>query len=187
MIGVRRKSISLTSIAVLAAALAAVLSGCGSGGSQDFSAKGVPFSFSFPAGWTISRTPASSGEAGAALQSVTAALEEPYDQVTTSLYKLKKSIPEGERAYQPEVDRIVGRLTREAGGSASAAKEIEFGGLPGYQYTLKYAVDKVKLENRMTFLFDGNQQYLIGCQSAPEKREELAEGCDQILDSFKVG
>ncbi len=171
-------------LAVLTAAL--LLAGCNSGGSQHFSADSVPFSFSYPAGWTLTRTPPGDGGAGMPLQAVTAALKEPYDQATVSQYKLKKQIPEGERAYRLEVDRIVGRLAREAGGSTSEADEVEFAGLPGYQYTITYSAGRQKLENRMTFLFRGSTQLLIACQSAPERREQLNDGCQQILDSLKL-
>jgi len=170
--------------AVLAGALFA---GCGSSGAQSFTTPTYPFSFSYPDGWTLARgANFTYGSSDTAVRSVSAALKEPYDQVTITQYKLKKTLPAGVNGYQPEVDRIVARLTKQAGGSAGDAKVVKYGGQPGYQYIVEYpGGENIKLENKLTFLFKGQHEFQINCQSSEENREALNKGCDEILNSLK--
>jgi hypothetical protein len=164
-----------------AALLAAFAAGCGPSPDQSFTASDHPLSFDFPGDWTLTR----SGSGGGAISTLTVALNQPHDQVTISQYKLKKALPSGKNGYRSEVDRIVNRLTRAAKGQSSAAKVVKYGGMPGYQYVLKYDAGGVKLQNRVTFLFSGGDEFQLSCQSAAENREQLDEGCQQILDSLK--
>lgn len=170
-----------------AVALAAALSGCGGGGSKTFSTPTYPFSFDYPAGWTLNQTAAFNyGASASALRLLSVALKEPYDQVTIAEYKLKKTLPAGVNGYQPEVDGIVKRLTKQAKGTASDAKIVKYGGIPGYQYIVTYpGGGNITLQNKMTFLFKGPHEFQVNCQSSPPNREKLNEGCDQILNSLK--
>ena len=177
--------------ALLAGTLAAValvaLSGCGGGGSKTFSTPTYPFSFDYPAGWTLNQTASFNyGSSASALRLLSVALKEPYDQVTIAEYKLKKTLPAGVNGYKPEVDRIVNGLTKQARGSASNAKVVKYGGIPGYQYVVTYpGVGSITLQNKMTFLFKGENEFQINCQSSPPNRDKLNAGCDQILNSLK--
>jgi hypothetical protein len=177
-----------TLFTTLAAAVlgGALLGGCGGGGSQSFTTPTYPFSFDYPSGWTLSRgANFTYGSNDSAVRSVSAALKEPFDQVTITQYKLKKTLPAGTNGYQPEVDRIVARLTKQAKGSAGDAKVVKYGGVPGYQYVVEYPGGGKTLQNKLTFLFKGQDEFQINCQSAPENRKALNDGCDQILDSLK--
>jgi hypothetical protein len=173
----------------LAAAIVAgaLLTGCGGGGDQSFSTPTYPFSFDYPAGWTLSRgANFTYGSNDSAVRSVSAALKEPYDQVTITQYKLKKTLPAGTNGYQPEVDRIVARLTKQAGGTAGDAKVVNFAGQPGYQYVVEYpGGTNILLQNKLTFLFKGQYEFQINCQSSEANRKALNKGCDQILESLK--
>ncbi|MBJ7458718.1 MAG: hypothetical protein JHD02_05985 [Thermoleophilaceae bacterium] len=180
-----RRMISNSLAAVVVAG--ALLAGCGGGGEQSFTTPTYPFSFSYPDGWTVSRgANFTYGSSDTAVRSVSAALKEPYDQVTITQYKLKKTLPAGVNGYQPEVDRIVARLTKQAGGEAGDAKVVKYGGIPGYQYIVEYpGGGNVKLQNKLTFLFKGQQEFQINCQSSEKNRKALLEGCDQILGSLQ--
>lgn len=175
-------------VIAVAAALALTTAGCGSDdGDKAFSTPTYPFSFEYPSGWTLSRSANFNyGSSSNAERSVSVALKEPFDQVTITQYKLRKTLPEGINGNQPEVDRIVRRLTRQAKGTASDAKVVEYGGIPGYQYIVEYpGGENIVLQNRLTFLFKGRDEFQINCQSSPEKRDELNKGCDQVLGSLE--
>lgn len=171
--------------------VAVLIAGCGGDGDEDapkeFTAAGFPFTFEYPEGWTVTRDAKFNyGSSSSAVRAVTVTYKTPYDQASITQYKLKKTLPEGVNGYQPEVDRIVARLTKEAGGKAGDAEIVEFGGVPGYQYVVEYPAgeDAGTLENRLTFLFKGNDEFQINCQSSAPNRAKLNAGCDQILNSL---
>ncbi|MBJ7346988.1 MAG: hypothetical protein JHC87_00285 [Thermoleophilaceae bacterium] len=177
----RLRKLLLTTIGV--AVIAAALSGCG--GPATFSTPTYPFSFEYPSGWTTSRNAAFVYGAGSGERSVAVAYKAPNDQVVVTQYKLQKTLPKGIVANQKEVDRIVSKLTKQAGGTASDARVVKYGGLPGYQYIIEYQQGGVPLRNTLTFLFGGDDEFQINCQSSEKNREEIQKGCDQVLSTLK--
>lgn len=176
--------------AALAAAVLAVaalaIGGCGGGGEERFATPTYPFSFDYPDDWKISRNVDFSFGSANAERQLAAIYRQPYDQVTISQYKLRKTLPEGTNGNRREVDTVVERLTEQADGTSSEGKEVEFGGVPGYQYVTEYATpDEKMLQNTLTFLFKGRDEFLIICQSSEPNREKLNEGCNQILDTIQ--
>ncbi len=183
----RRVLTSATALIVTVATLA--LSGCGGSttGNLTFEDDAYPFSFSYPASWTLSRNVESQGaDANAAQKAVSVALKEPFDQVTVSQFKLKKEVPAGETAFKPEVDRIVKQTVAQANGKASSAKAVEYGGAKGYQYTLTYAAGSERLQSRLTLLFKGGLETQVSCQSSADNRDALNAGCEQMLESLEI-
>jgi hypothetical protein len=180
----RARTAIATGLAVL---VAAALAGCGGDKQKSFSTPTYPFSFEHPSGWTVKKNAEFTyGSAGAGERSVSVEMKVPYDQVTITQYKLKKTLPAGINGNQKEIDGIVKRLTRQANGSASDAKIVSFGGIPGYQYIVEYpAQNGAPLQNRLTFLFKGNNEFQINCQSTEKSRSELNKGCDKVLGSLK--
>lgn len=170
---------------VLLAALGMLLlPGCTGNGDKSFHSGDHPFSFSYPAKWTLTR--AAADAPGESLHTLTVALDEPYDQVTVVEHRMKKQLPPGANGFQPEIDRIVKRLAKQVGGTAGNAREVRFGEVPGYQYEVTYpAPDGKRLQSTMTFLFKGDREFQITCQSTPQRREAVEQGCDKILESIK--
>jgi hypothetical protein len=186
---VRRANLRLPSaVAVIVAVFAIVaLTGCGSSSKQaDFTTPTYPFTFSYPSGWKLTRNAAFNYGSDAGVRSVSVSLKDPYDQVTITQYKLKKTLPAGINGNQAEVDRIVARLAKQANGTASDAKTVTYGGIPGYQYVVEYpASDGSTLRDTLTFLFSGQDEFQVNCQSSPKNRAALDAGCNQILGSLK--
>lgn len=177
------------SVLILPALLVgALLAGCGGNDDKDsaeFTAATYPYSFEYPKTWKLVRDAAFNyGSEDAAVRSVSVSYKDPYDQVTITQYRLKKTLPEGVNGYQPEVDKIVATLTKQAKGTAGDAEVVEFGGVPGYQYVVEYPGGGGILQNRLTFLFKGRAEFQVNCQSSAKYRETLNAGCDQILDSL---
>lgn len=183
----RRLKIHL--VGALAAALVTsatlAIAGCGES-EKNFATPTYPFTFDYPSGWKLTRNAAFTYGSGSGERSLSIALKEPYDQVTITQYKLRKTLPPGVNGNQREVDRIVARLTRQANGTASDAQVVKFGGIPGFQYVVEYTSPEGKeLRNTLTFLFKGDDEFQINCQSTPENREDLEQGCEQVLGTLK--
>lgn len=177
-----------TRSSLLALCCALLLSGCGATSTNSsFGNDDYPFSFDYPSSWTLTRgTSSKARQRGTAMHGVVVALKAPLDQATITQYWLKKSIPDGEQVFQPEIDRVVNRLATEAGGKRSDAEQVHFGGADGLQYTISYKAGGQQLENLLTFLFKGEDEFQIACQSSAKMRKELNEGCRTILESLKL-
>lgn len=179
----RKTRFAICSILALAAI---ALSGCGGGGEKTFSTPTYPFSFSYPEDWKLTRNAAFNYGAGSGKASVSVSLKDPYDQVTITQYKLKKTLGEGVNGNRKELDRIVAKLTVEAKGTASEGEIVEYGGIPGYKYFVEYSSpDGTELRNQLVFLFKGDDEFQINCQSTDENREQLEQGCNLVLDTLK--
>jgi hypothetical protein len=172
--------------ALLVASLALALSGCGGSSTATFNTPTYPYSFEYPSSWKLTRNAAFNYGSNSGLRSVSVALKEPYDQVTITQYKLKKTLPAGINGNQAEVDGIVKKLAKQAKGTASDAKTVTYGGIPGYQYVVEYpAADGTMLRNTLTFLFRGQDEFQVNCQSTPGNRAAIDKGCNQVLGSLK--
>lgn len=170
-------------------AFALFASGCG-GGDEKFETSTYPFTFEYPEGWKATRNAAfiygaGAGERSIAVQYQPKAGQVPYDQVVVTQYKLPNSLPEGVIANQKEVDRVVRRLAKQSGGTATDARAVTYGGISGYQYVIEYETDGKQLSNTITFLFTGDDEYQINCQSTQQNRDAVEEGCDKVLSTLK--
>jgi hypothetical protein len=77
------------------------------------------------------------------------------------------------------VDSVISKLA----GKRVDGREVEYGGLPGYEY----AVSLTKPANGLTrfvVLFDQATEYLLNCQSTPPKRSKVEDACRQALDTL---
>lgn len=183
-----KSSASMTSAIATAIVVIACMavSGCGDGEVKTFSTPTYPFSFNYPPGWKVTRNASFSYGSGSGERSLSVALKEPYDQVTITQYKLKRTLKSGENGNQREVDRVVAKLTAQAKGTASDATTVKYGGIPGYQYVVEYpAAGGTLLRNTLTFLFKGDDEFQVNCQSSPKYRTELQKGCEKVLGTLK--
>lgn len=171
--------------ATAAALLAFVTVAAGCGGPEKFETPTYPFSFEYPSGWKTTRSADFVYGAGAGERSISVQYKPPKDQIVVTQYKLPGTVPPGESANQKEIDRIARRLAKQAGGTTSEARPVTFGGIPGYQYIIEYPDGTTTLRNNVTFLFRGNDEFQIICQSSPENRDTVEEGCDQVLSTIK--
>lgn len=180
-----RPAIKVFVVIACVATGAATGAGCGGEGEKEFATPTYPFSFTYPDGWKVTRNAAFAFGSGSGERSLSVALKEPYDQITITQYKLKKTLPPGVNGNQDEVDGVVTKLTKQAGGSAGDGRKVKYGGVPGYQYEVEFsAPEGTKLSNIMTFLFKGKDEFLINCQSSPKNRDALEKGCDEVLGSL---
>ena len=156
------------------------VAGCGGGGEKTFDVEEIGVTFHHPAkfkpltnvtfGQTAGAKPAA--RAGVALDRVNA--------IIVSRYDLRIAIEKGTLArYKGEVDRVISQLA----GKSVGGREVEYGGLPGYEYVIALK-DPADGQSRLAVLFDQATEYLINCQSTPEKRDAVESACRTALDSL---
>jgi hypothetical protein len=174
----RRTAFLLAGLALVAVA------GCGGGGGDEktFDVASMGITFEYPVAFkpvtnvtfqnTVGAKPAA--RAGIQLDDVNA--------IIVSRYDLKLTITKDNIAkYKREVDNVIGSLaeTRVSG------REVEYGGLPGYEYVIALK-SPVNGRSRMAVLFDRATEYLINCQSTPDKREDVEAACRKAFDSLRT-
>ncbi len=79
-------------------------------------------------------------------------------------------------------DQLVGpRLDPEAIGAETG----EIAGYPSLDYESIALTTPAEGESRFIVLFEGDQEYLINCQSTPENREEVESACERALETLE--
>lgn len=98
-------------------------------------------------------------------------------------YDLAGTVPS---SLPPEVATEVNGIVTQISGQPSVGTPTEIGGLPAIRYEeFPLLDDAAKRASRVTFLFDGNAEYEINCQSTPEGRNKVNQGCDQVLATLR--
>jgi hypothetical protein len=81
---------------------------------------------------------------------------------------------------KPEVDQVVS----QAAGQELSGKEIELGGLPGYEYVFDLE-DPPNARTLFLVLFHGATEYALNCQSTPPQRDEVDAACQLVMDTLE--
>lgn len=167
---------------VLGAAALAGLAGCGGGGGGDksFDQDGIGITFKYPSRFKETRDVSFGQSAGAPAAARGAVTLDTDNVITVSRYDLKLAIAKNNLAkFKSEVDNVIGQLA----GKPVSGREVEYGGLPGYEYAIELGKPASGL-SRMAVLFDRATEYLINCQSTPPKRDTVDEACRKALDTL---
>ncbi len=170
-------------ISILAGVAVLVLgvSACGGGGGGRYEESGFDITFTIPSGFRIAHDIRVSKSAGASPVDRAAVSLDQDNLVIIQRYNLNVAITSSNLAsFKNEVDRVIGNLA----GKKVAGHEVEYGNLPGYEYVISLA-EPAQGESRLAVLFDGMVEYLVNCQSTPEKRDKVEKGCRTVLDSIK--
>ena len=175
----------LARVALLTLALAALAAGCGGGedetASKTFNDPAFGITFDYPATLKVRddiRFNQSAGVQGGKAKGLALDKENllAIQRFDLNLAVTQQNLPR----LKPALDQVFS----QAAGSRVKGKPVTVGGLPGleYQISLKQPASG---QTRATALFDGKVEYLLNCQSTPEKRTEIGEACDTALKSLK--
>jgi hypothetical protein len=169
-------------IAFGVAALALGLSACAGSGGGRYEETGLNITFKIPGGFHIAHDIRVTKSAGANAVDEAGVALDTNNLIIVQRYNLNTAInAENLSKYKGDVDRVIGSLA----GKKVSGHQVEYGGLPGYEYVIHVA-NPAKGESRMAVLFDGNVEYLVNCQSTPDKRDKIEKGCRTVLDSIKT-
>jgi hypothetical protein len=161
-------------------ALAVGTTGCGGGGDKSFDADGIGVTFKYPPDFKPIKNISFAQSAGANAVARAGVSVDTANAIIVSRYDLKVAITKDNLAkFKGEVDNVISQLA----GKRVSGREVEYGGLPGYEY----AVSLTKPANglsRLVVLFDRATEYLLNCQSTPPKRNKVEDACRKTLDTL---
>ncbi len=160
-----------------------VLVGCGGGaGDTTFAADGIDVTFEHPATFKPIRNVTFGESAGAKPTARAGVALDRVNAIIVSRYDLRATITKTNLArFKGEVDGVISRLA----GRPVSGRQVEHGGLPGYEYVIALKTPR-EGRSRMSVLFDGATEYLVNCQSTPEKRDTVEAACRRALDTLQT-
>ena len=162
--------------------------GDGGDGNATFEREGFPFTFEYPDSFELREnvTPAQtlgaeSDESDESDDRVALASDDD-NLIAVERFTLNVEVDESnlDQAKQ-EVDQLFQQVDPSA-----ESQPGEIAGLPSLSLDAITVPPPQDGESRITVLFEGDQEYVINCQSTPEKRTEVEAACDLMLETLTV-
>jgi hypothetical protein len=173
----RRTALVLVGVAALLLGTAA----CGGGGDKTFKADGIGITFTYPSSFKPATQISFARSAGANAAARAGVALDKNNVIIVSRYDLKLAITAANLPrFKREVDAVIGQLA----GKPVSGRQVQYGGLPGYEYAISLSTPPNAI-SRMAVLFDQATEYLINCQSTPDKRGKVETACRKALDTLK--
>jgi hypothetical protein len=164
----------------LAGALA--FGGCGDDSDGTFERDDFPFTFEYPDGFEERDDITVDQNLGANADQTVAVATDEHDLIMVQRFTL--SVPVDEKnfgAAKKEIDGLLGQVDPDA-----TTEPTEIAGLPALTVD-DVAVSSIDgAESDLTILFDGDQEYLINCQSTPDAREEVEMACGMAVGTLEL-
>jgi hypothetical protein len=168
--------------AVVIALAALAFAACGEDEPNRFEEEGFAISFEYPDDFEETDDVTLSEQRGSRAEESRALGLDEDNGIIVQRYRLQRSIDETSLdAAKAEFDELVSELAPDA----PAGQKTEIGGLPALSYTDVPVTDPANAESRLIVLFDGSTEYLINCQSTPDKRDQMNEACDMAVDTLE--
>jgi hypothetical protein len=139
-----------------------------------------PFTFEYPDRFEFTdEFSASRTLGGGADESVGIAMDED-NGLQISRITLEGEINQGNLGLaKRELDGQIQQLDPDAAG-----EEGEIAGFPSLTYDAVTLTTPEELESRFIMLFEGDEEYVINCQSTPDGRDEIELACDLAVDTL---
>jgi hypothetical protein len=162
--------------------LGVTISACGDDSDvSTFEREGFPFTFEYPGDFELSEDVGFSQSLGQQSEEDTVALGiDDDDALILQSFTLNLEVTADNLSLaKREFDRLLQQVDPSADG-----EEGTIAGFPSLTYD---AVDLTTPEDgisRYTVFFEGDQEYLINCQSTPAERDQIEAACDQALETL---
>ena len=130
-------------------------------------------------GWA--RSPTSSARAGGSATANQGIGIDDDNAIFLSRYELAAEVGEDNvDDAHAELDGVVSELV----GTDVTGERADVGGLIAFRYDDFAVTPPVDGESDLTFVFDGDVQYQLNCQSTPTHRDRMDEACELAVDTL---
>lgn len=103
------------------------------------------------------------------------------DAIIVESFTLQVAVDESNlRLAKREIDGLLAQASPDAG----TTTETEVAGFPALTASDVPVPGVEGGESDITIIFDGDQEYFINCQSTPDHRDEVADACEQALETL---
>lgn len=158
---------------------------CGGGSSEKFDADGIGVTFAYSSDFSPVKRDITFGQSAGAPAAARGGItldKSHANSIIVSRYDLEATVTSDNLAkYKREVDNVISQLA----GKRVSGRRVEYGGLPGYEYTISLTKPANGL-SRLAVLFDQATEYLVNCQSTPPERDEIEAACRKALDTLET-
>jgi hypothetical protein len=172
-------------LVAIAATMATIgIAGCGGddddSGPSTFESDTFPFTFEYPDGFEVTEDVSISQELGGAVDETVGIAMDDDNGLFLQRVTLNLEIDESNlNLARAEFDRLIQQVDPGA-----AAEEGETAGFPSLSYDSVAVPTPPEGESRLILLFEGDQEYVINCQSTPDGRDEIEEACDLAVETL---
>ena len=148
---------------------------------ETFSEEGFDITFEYPEDFDVLQDVQFSQSAGAEAAATTGVGLDGTNLIAIQRFDLNTEVTDQNfDQIKQEADQVFS----QAAGEQVTGQETDVAGLPALEYDV--TVDEAEdIQTRAISIFDGNTQYLLNCQSAPEQREAIEAACDLALETFE--
>ena len=168
--------------AATVALIALAVAGCGGDeGPKTFDRDEFPFTFEYPGDFELTEEVEFDQSLGAASdEDLALAIDEDnlivLQRITLNLEVTEKNLP----VAKEELDGLLAQLDPAAPQGTTG----ETAGFPSLEYEPVAIDDPAEGESQLLVLFDGDQEYVLNCQSTPDEREQVDEACAEMRETL---
>jgi hypothetical protein len=168
-------------VLVLGAFAALTFAACGGESDGTFDHDGFPFTFSYPEDFEETEDVEISQQLGAESEDTVAIGLEEHDLITVERFVLRVEISERNLDL---AKREIDGLFEQLGPDAPSTTKTEIAGFPALTASGVPVSSVEGASSDVSILFDGDQEYVINCQSTPDHRDEVTEACEMALETL---
>lgn len=168
-------------VLLVGAALVVAVVVSGGGGDGTFDDEAYPFTFEYPGDWEESDDVTLDQELGSSGLDRRAVALDDTNGIIIERFELNIEVDEDNiDLAKDELDGLLTGIDSDADGQVG-----ETAGFPSVTYENVSVPVPEGAESKIVALFDGDQEYMLNCQSTEDHRDEVDEGCQQALDTLE--
>jgi hypothetical protein len=161
------------------------IAGCGGddddSGPSTFESDTFPFTFEYPDGFEVTDDVSVSQQLGGVADETLGIVMDDDNALLLQRFTLRREINQGTLAL---VKQALDTLVRRVDPEAAPGEPGELAGFLSVTYDAVALTTPEDGESRLIVLFEGDQEYLINCQSTPDGRDQIEEACDLAVDTL---